>query len=193
MPAGSSAAALTGSQAAALIAMVLRFALGRQDDEAPALHLLLAECEGLRHELLALADADMAAYGAVVATLAMPKATPAAQTARTLAMQQAFKGATETPYAIAAQAVTVMQLVEPAVAAASRTVASDATTALLLANGAVASALLTVRVNLRAIRDEDFVATWSAKANSLEAARSTTYASAQLACEAALGMDLQSL
>ena len=157
------------------------------------LRTYLDESEALRHRLLALADADMAAYGAVVKTFAMPKTTPAAQTARTLAMQQALKGATETPYEIAAHSISVMQLIEPTATTASRPVASDATTALFLANGAALSALLSVRVNLRAIRDAAFVATWSAKADRLEAARGVTYAAAQLACESALGMDLQSL
>ncbi len=93
------------------------------------LRTYLDESEALRHRLLAVADADMAAYGAVVKTFAMPKTTPAAQTARTLAMQQALEVATETPYEIVAHSISVMQLIEPTATTASRPVASDATTA----------------------------------------------------------------
>jgi formiminotetrahydrofolate cyclodeaminase len=198
-PAGVSAAALTGSQAAALVTMVMRIALAKQvaaEPNAPAgesLDQALEIVEASRRHLLALADDDMAAYNAVSVALAMPKTTPAEHTARALAVQQALKGAAATPYAVAEESMKIMAMIEPAAALASRMVASDVVTALYLADACCRSALLAVRVNLGALRDEEFVAGWSTRINQLEQKRAAVYATAQLACEAALGLDLYAL
>jgi formiminotetrahydrofolate cyclodeaminase len=191
-PAGGSAAAVVGSQAAALVSLVIRFTLGKPDfaGVAPELERSLAQSEALRRRLLALADEDAAAFEGVIAAYAMAKEPPEAKAARSAAIQTALKGATITPFTTAEQCLAVMQLIGPVVEVANPTVAGDGVTALLLVNGALGSSLANVRVNLQTIRDQAFVEEWAAKADKLTDAVSAAYVAAQLACEAAMGTSL---
>jgi formiminotetrahydrofolate cyclodeaminase len=183
---------VVGSQAAALVSLVIRFTLGKPDfaGAAPELERSLAQSEALRQRLLALADEDAAAFERVIAAYAMPKAPRDAKAARSAAIQTALKGATITPFTTAEQCLAVMQLIGPVVEVANPTVAGDGVTALLLVNGALGSSLANVRVNLRAIRDQAFVEEWAAKADRLTDEVAALYVAAQLACEAALGAPL---
>src|SRR5207249_9840067 len=75
-PGGGSAAALAGTLAAALVAMVARLTIGRKayapvDAQARD---ILAEAEQLRAELRRLVDGDAAAYAGVSQAYKIPKA-----------------------------------------------------------------------------------------------------------------------
>ena len=74
-PGGGAAAALTGSQAAALLSMVVNFTVGRKKYAAieEEMRGYLQRTEAIRAELLALADKDAEAFGAVTACYGMPR------------------------------------------------------------------------------------------------------------------------
>ncbi len=78
----------------------------------------------------------------------------------------------------------------PVGAKGNTNVVSDAATALYLAYGALKSALVNVNVNLKFIKDEAFVAEWSAKRDTLLVATAAAYAAAQAAIETTLGVSL---
>ncbi|MEZ4863945.1 MAG: cyclodeaminase/cyclohydrolase family protein [Caldilineaceae bacterium] len=191
-PGGGGAAAVTGSHAAALLSMVINFTLGNKKYAAVEAEMqhLLQQSEQLRHDLLALADRDVEAFNAVAACYAMPKATDAEKTQRTEALQVALEGAATTPFTTAEKCLAVLHLAKPVGAQGNANVVSDAATALYLANAALYSALVNVNINLKFIKDAAYVATWSAKRDTLMAEAQAAYSAGLAACAQTLGIDL---
>lgn len=191
-PGGGGAAALTGGQAAALLSMVINFTLGNKKYAAveAVMQGYLEQSETLRHALLALADQDVAAFNAVAACYAMPKATDNEKTIRTAALQTALKRAAQTPFTTAERCLEVMRLVEPVGRQGNTNVVSDAATALYLAQAALQSALVNVNINLKFIKDEAFVADYTTRRDTLLADAATVYAKGKAACEAVLEVAL---
>jgi formiminotetrahydrofolate cyclodeaminase len=191
-PGGGGAAALTGSQAAALVSMVINFTVGKKKyaEVEAEMQGYLAHSEVLRGELLAAVDADAAAFDAVAATYTLPKETEAEKTARTAAMQAALKHAAAVPFTVAEQCLEIMKLAAPVGAKGNTNVVSDAATALYLAFAALKSAIVNVNVNLKFIKDEAFVAAWTAKVDGFLAEADAAYAAAKVAIEGTLGVTL---
>jgi len=191
-PGGGGAAALTGAQAAALLSMVINFTIGNKryaDVEAVMREHLTTSTE-LRHHLTTLADRDIEAFNAVAACYTMPRSTDAEKAERTAAMQTALKGATRVPFQIAEACLDVLRLAEPVGAQGNRNVVSDAATALYLAHAALHSALVNVNINLKLIKDADFINEWSARRNALQTDAEMTYQRAVAACEQTLEISL---
>ena len=191
-PGGGGAAALTGSQAAALISMVINFTVGRKKyaEVEAEFYGYLARSEELRRNLLAEVDADAAAFDAVSATYTMPKETDEEKAARTAALQAALKHAAAVPYGVAEQSLEIMQLAEPVGAKGNSNVVSDAASALYLAYSALKCALVNVNINLKFIKDEAFVSEWAAKTADMLARADEAYAAARRAIEGTLGVEL---
>ena len=191
-PGGGGAAAVTGSQAAALLSMVINFTLGNKKyaDVADAMSGYLQQSEVLRADLLALADRDVEAFTAVSACYGMPRTTDEEKAARTAALQTALKGATEVPFITAEKCLELLRLTEPVGRQGNSNVVSDAGTALYLARAAMQSALINVNINLKFIKDDAYVAEWSAKRDALLTESTTVFAAAKAACEATLGVTL---
>lgn len=191
-PGGGGAAALTGSHAAALVSMVINFTVGNKKYAAveTAMQQLLVQSEELRNELLALADRDVEVFNAVSACYAMPKESDTEKAARTEALQHALKAAAEVPFTVAEKCLLVLQLAAPVGQMGNSNVVSDAGVAMYLANAALYSALINVNINLKFIKDADYVATWSAKRDALLAAAAVAYAAARTACTTTLGVEL---
>ncbi|MCE7988225.1 MAG: methenyltetrahydrofolate cyclohydrolase [Caldilinea sp. CFX5] len=191
-PGGGGAAAITGSQAAALISMVINFTVGNKKYAAveAAMQSWLSQSEALRNELLTLADRDVEVFTTVSACYAMPKESDAEKAARTAALQSALKAAAEVPFTVAEKCLAVLRLAAPVGEKGNANVVSDAGVAMYLANAALYSAIINVNINLKFIKDSDYVATWSAKRDALLAEAATAYAAARTACAATLGVDL---
>lgn len=191
-PGGGGAAAITGSQAAALLSMVINFTIGNKKYAAveAQMHEHLRTSEELRHTLLDLADRDVEAFKAVSACYGMPKSTEDEKIARTAAMQKALKGAAVVPFQIAEACAQLLELAEPVGADGNRNVVSDAATALYLARAGLHSALVNVNINLKFIKDQDFVATWSAKRDALLQRSERAYRQSLAVCETTLGIPL---
>jgi formiminotetrahydrofolate cyclodeaminase len=191
-PGGGGAAAISGSQAAALVSMVINFTLGQKKYAAveQAMQAYLQQSETLRLELLALADHDVEAFSAVAACYTMPRATDNEKMARTTALQAALKGATQAPLVTAEKCLAILYLVEPVGRQGNANVISDAAAALYLAEAALHCALINVSINLKLIKDEAFVAEWSAKRDQLLADAASALAAGKAACATSLGMTL---
>lgn len=189
-PGGGGAAAVVGSQAAALVSMVINFTLGKKKYAAveDQFRGILARSEALRGELLALADADAAAFDGVSATYSMPKETEEQAAARTAALQAALKHAAEIPFITAEKCLEVIELAAPVGAGGNTNVVSDAGTAIYLAQAAVLAGLLNVNVNLKLIKDPGFVEEWGAKRDGLLGRTLAAAEAARAACTATLGV-----
>lgn len=191
-PGGGGAAALTGAQAAALLSMVVRFTLDNKKfaHVQEEMEAYLARTEALRMEFVGLADADVKAFQAVAACYGMPRSTDEEKAARTAAMQKALKGATETPFETAEKCLAVLQLAAPIGAKGNPNVVSDAATALYLGQAALFSALVNVNINLKFIKDAEYVEQWIAQRDALLLRAETAYAAAKQACEQTLELTL---
>ena len=189
-PGGGAAAALTGSQAAALLSMVLNFTVGRKKYAGVEEKMwgYLQCTEAIRAELLGLADEDSAAFGAVAACYALPRSTDEEKAARNVAMQTALKGAAEVPLAIAALCADILKLTQPIAEKGNANVVSDAATAAHLAYAALHSALVNVNVNLKFLKDSAYVAAGRERVEAVTADAERYYAAARAACTKTLGI-----
>ena len=151
-PGGGSAAALAGTLAAALVAMVARLTIGRKAYAAVDKRArdILVEAEALRGELRRLVDEDAAVYAAVSRAYRIPKDDP--QRARSV--DDALLGAARVPAEVARRASRVLELAEELQKIGNKNARSDAEVADGLAVAAIAGAEENVRVNLAAMSDQ---------------------------------------
>ncbi len=147
-PGGGAAVAVTGAQAAALLAMVERLS----SEEGAQ----LARLDAVRELFLALAKRDGEAFEAVMAAYKRPKATGDEKKKRAEAVQTALKGATEVPLETMQALEELFGLADAVVAGAKPTVASDAGIAAELLGSAMKAARFNVLVNLKYLKDPAF-------------------------------------
>ncbi len=187
-PGGGGAAAFVGSQAAALLSMVLNFTVGRKKyaHVEAEMQAILTRTEELRAELLQMVEQDAEAFGAVAACYTMPRTTDEEKAARSAAMQAGMKGAAKVPFRVAEKCLELMKLAEPVAVAGNANVVSDAATSIYLALAGLNSGLLNVEINLKYIKDSQFNQEWADKVADLRAAAADAYTTAAAACSATL-------
>lgn len=169
VPGGGSASAVAGALAASLGAMVAGLTAGKAGYEAVSDEAegLVGQAEGLQARLLRAAVDDAAAFDAVMAAMALPKATDEEKAARREAMQAALKGAADAPIAAAKACVEAGTLCLRLLAVGNKNASSDAAVGALLAATGAEGALLNVAINLGSIKDEVYVASARDAANQL--------------------------
>lgn len=151
VPGGGSAAALAGTLAGALVAMVARLTIGRKayaavDERARAIR---DEADALRAELRRLVDDDAAAYTRVSAAYRVPKDDPG----RSAGVDAALLGAAVTPLDVVRRAVRLGELAREIGAIGNKNARSDAKVAEELARTAVRGAVENVRVNVASMSE----------------------------------------
>ena len=148
-PGGGSAAALAGTLAAALVAMVARLTIGRKayaPVEARAKEIL-SEAEQLRTRLRRLVDEDAASYELVNKAYKIPKDDPG----RTSSIDNALIAASRPPQQVVQAAEQVKRLAEEIGMIGNKNASSDARVAEMLADAARAGAAENVTVNLAGV------------------------------------------
>jgi glutamate formiminotransferase/formiminotetrahydrofolate cyclodeaminase len=151
VPGGGSAAALAGTLAAALVAMVARLTIGRKayaTVEGRAKEIL-TEADRLRGELRRMVDEDAVAYSGVSQAYKIPKDDPA----RGPAVDAALVAAARTPAEVAKRAARVLVLAKEIETIGNTNAASDARVASLLAGAAIEGAVENIKVNVAAMSD----------------------------------------
>jgi formiminotetrahydrofolate cyclodeaminase len=159
-PGGGSAATLVGALAAALCAMVARITLA-SPKHAPVhaqAGAIAAEADTLRQRFMELRGADEAAFGAVVAAQALPRATDADKAIRTAALQHALVGAAEAPLDTAGVATRTLALARRTGELGNTHVMSDVECALRFARAAFDASVINVEVNHHYIKDAAVIA-----------------------------------
>ncbi len=154
-PGGGSAAALTGSMAAALASMVARLTLGKSgyEDVQQEIETLLHSTETLRARFEQLMTADIEAYGRLSACFKMPRVTGEQKAARTNAIQGQLVEAAQVPLEMAECAAELTQCCVRIAEIGNKNVLSDVATGAMLAAGAGNGAAWMVRTNLKAMKD----------------------------------------
>lgn len=150
-PGGGSAAALAGTLAAALVAMVARLTIGKKAyaEVEPRVREILAEADTLRAELRRLVDEDAAVYAGVSRAYKIPKDDPT----RSAAVDDALLAAARTPAEVAKRARRVQELAGEIGTIGNKNAMSDARVAGLLAGTAIDGALENIKVNVAAMSD----------------------------------------
>jgi glutamate formiminotransferase/formiminotetrahydrofolate cyclodeaminase len=151
-PGGGSAAALAGTLAAALVAMVARLTIGKKayagvDAQARE---ILAEAEQLRGELRRLVDEDAAAYAGVSQAYKIPKADPH----RAQAIDDALLAAARPPADVVKHGRRLLALAQTIEHIGNKNAVSDARVAGMLAKTAIDGATENVNANLAAVSDQ---------------------------------------
>ena len=145
-PGGGSAAALAGTLAAALVAMVARLTVGRKayaavDAQAQE---ILAEAERLRAELRQLVDEDATAYTGVGRAYKIPKNDPT----RAQAIDEALAAAARPPAEVVKRGRRLLALAQTIEQIGNKNAVSDARVAGMLAKTAIDGATENVNANL---------------------------------------------
>jgi formiminotetrahydrofolate cyclodeaminase len=158
-PGGGAVAAVAGALAAAMVGMTARLTIGRPRYATvqPEVEALAGASDAARLSLLDLAEADAAAYDAVVAAMRLPRGDAETTAARTTALQAALVDATRVPAAVAAECQTVLAQAEQAAAITNVHALGDVATAALLAEAAMRAAAIQAELNLAGITDAAFV------------------------------------
>ena len=156
-PGGGSASARGGTLAAALVAMVARLTEGRttSDQAAALVHETLTAANAGQAELLDLVTLDADAYGAVVRARRMPRESDEERSARTAALADANRVATDVPLRTARAGMGVLEIAEPLVAVGNPNAISDLGVAAPLAAACVKGGVLNVRINLPSLAPDD--------------------------------------
>jgi formiminotetrahydrofolate cyclodeaminase len=159
-PGGGSVAALSGALGAALLSMVCNLTLGkkRYADVQEDIEALVEKTEALRHRLTDLLEEDVEVFTGVSAAYKMPRKPPEARAARSAAIQEALKAATQVPLEVAKACVDVIELCTQTAEQGNQGAVSDAGVAVLMAEAGLRSAALNVIINIHAIKDEVFSA-----------------------------------
>jgi formiminotetrahydrofolate cyclodeaminase len=158
-PGGGSVAALSGALGASLVAMVCRLTIAKKGYEMVSAEMesILPRAEQLQRDLRDLMQADTDAYARVMDAYQLPKQTDAEKTARTRAIQDALKHASDIPLRVAELCVQVLELARPVAEKGNKNAASDGGVGALMAEAGLRGAALNVSINLGAITDELFV------------------------------------
>ncbi|MEB3299646.1 MAG: glutamate formimidoyltransferase [Candidatus Sericytochromatia bacterium] len=155
VPGGGCAAAYAGAMGAALVGMVGALTEGRKGFEGVAVTAenLREQGADLSSSLLRVVAEDAGAFDRVMEGFRMPKSTEEERQARTTALEEANRGATEVPLAAAREALAAAELALSALGHGVPQAASDAGCGALLSLAAVEGALLNVAINLGGLAD----------------------------------------
>ena len=169
-PGGGSAAAAAGALAASVVCMVSRLTEGKPGYEAVHARMgqIAARAEELRLQLLSDVQKDAESYDGYRAALRLPKDTEEQKAHRLGTMQEALKDACNVPLDIAKASLEALRMARELVESGLAKAASDSMAAALIARAAALGAAGNIRMNLRDIRDAQFVAKMESDCEAME-------------------------
>ncbi|MFE4544589.1 cyclodeaminase/cyclohydrolase family protein [Arthrobacter sp. NPDC056727] len=168
-PGGGAAAALHAAQGAALVAMVARFSTGgKYEQHAETTSRIIAAADQLIGETLGLADADEAAFKAVIASYKLPSESDPEREARAAAIDAALGQAAEPPARLIRLSGAVVDLAAELLDIANPNVISDIAAAADAARAAATTARVNIDINVVAIKDAQARAALAEQTDGLE-------------------------
>ena len=157
-PGGGSISAYLGSLGAALGTMVANLSSHKAgwDDRWEEFSKWAENGQQIKDELLGLVDEDTAAFNRVMAAFSLPKATEEEKAARSQAIQEATRFATEVPFRTMQRSFDSFELIKAMAETGNPNSVSDAGVGALCARSAVIGAFLNVKINVAGLRDREF-------------------------------------
>ncbi len=171
-PGGGSVSAYMGALAASLGTMVANLTGGKAayDDEWEKFSDVAVHGQQLKNELLHLVDEDTNAFNKIMNAFGLPKKTDEEKAARSAAIQDATKFATEVPFHTMQKAFETFDVCRAMVEWGNPASVTDGGVGALAARSAVMGAHLNVKINASSLKDEAFKNDILAKATEIEAA-----------------------
>ncbi len=169
-PGGGSVSSFCGALGVALAQMVANLTLGKKEyqDVQDEMKNICVKADEIKKELMRLIDKDAEAFSEFMDALKLPKDTDEQNEYRQSIMQKSLKSSASVPMEIAEISYKVMDLAEIALEKGNKNAFTDAAIAGILSRSAVLSAILNVRINLKSIKDEQFVQRLESKCIELE-------------------------
>jgi len=170
-PGGGSVSAYMGALAASLGTMVANLTGGKAayDDEWQKFSDVAVKGQALKTELLHLVDEDTNAFNKIMNAFGLPKRTDEEKAARSAAIQEATKFATEVPFHTMQKSFEAFEVCRAMVEWGNPASVTDGGVGALAARSAVMGAHLNVKINASSLKDETFKNDILAKAADLEA------------------------
>ncbi|SDW75543.1 glutamate formiminotransferase / formiminotetrahydrofolate cyclodeaminase [Lutibacter oricola] len=165
-PGGGSISAYVGTLGVSLGTMVANLSAHKAgwDDKWEFYSKWAEKGQAYKNELLFLVDEDTNAFNKIIDGFRLPKGTAEEKEARTKAIQNATKYATEIPLQVMETAYNSMEVMEAMLNEGLQTSLSDAGVGALCARTAVIGAYYNVRINAKDIKDKVFAEEILAKA-----------------------------
>jgi glutamate formiminotransferase/formiminotetrahydrofolate cyclodeaminase len=157
-PGGGSISAYIGALGAALAAMVANLSSHKAgwDERWEEFSDWAVKAQAIKEDLLALVDEDTAAFNRVMEAFGLPKGTDEEKAARTAAIQEATKYATEVPFRTMQRAFDSFEVIKAMAEQGNPNSVSDAGVGALCARSAVMGAYLNVKINAAGLEDRKF-------------------------------------
>ncbi len=170
-PGGGSVAAYVGALGVALGTMVANLSAHKRgwDERWSEFSDWAVKGEKLRRELLFLVDEDTRAFDRILLAFGLPKGNDVEKAARKAAIEEATKGAINTPLRTMEVCVESMALMNAMAATGLEASVSDAGVGALCARTGAIGAYLNVRINCAGLGDEAFKKQVITKAERLKA------------------------
>lgn len=150
-PGGGSAAALQAATGCALMSMVANYTAGnlKYKDYEKKVSEILRKSEESRKRLQGLIDADVEAYGKLSKVMK--------ETEDAVKLDAAYKEAVEPPYEICKIAADCLKLCKELADCGNKNLITDTAIAVICLEGAFFAAKYNVYINLKYIKDMDFI------------------------------------
>ena len=158
-PGGGSASALAGALGASLLTMVAQLPQPRATTQADVERLAAVgtRCAELSEDLTVLVDRDSEAYEEVMAAYRLPKETEETKAFRAAMIQRALRAATKTPLDVMRACVEAIDHGAIVATLGNANASSDVQVALELLRAGLRGAGYNVQINLRGIKDAEYV------------------------------------
>lgn len=157
-PGGGSVSGIAAAFAASMAAMVGNLTIGKKKyrDVEEQVTALRDRALGLMSTFENLVEEDISQFGKFMEAYRLPKSTEEEKQHREGVLQQALKGATETPLKVARACVELLELVCELAPIGNTMAISDAGVAAYLAEAALYAVLLNVDINVPMIKERGF-------------------------------------
>lgn len=159
-PGGGSISAYLGALGAALAAMVANLSSHKAgwDERWEEFSDWAVKAQEMKEDLLRLVDEDTESFNRVMAAFGLPKGTDEEKAARTAAIQEATRYATEVPFRTMERACDSFEVIRAMAEHGNPNSVTDAGVGALCARSAVIGAFLNVKINAAGLKDKDFAA-----------------------------------
>lgn len=170
-PGGGNVSAMVACMGNAMVSMVANLTSGKEKyaEYQSQVDELLAKSKDIMTRLEDLVDADMQVFGKFMAAIKMPKETDEDKKARSAAMEEASKTASDVPLEIAVTCVEILEIAVSLAAYGNKSAISDVGVGAYIAEASMEGALLSVDINLGGIKDQEYVKMATEKRDNLRA------------------------
>jgi glutamate formiminotransferase/formiminotetrahydrofolate cyclodeaminase len=169
-PGGGSISAYLGSLGAALATMVANLSSHKRgwDERWKEFSDWAEKGQFFKDQLLRLVDEDTNAFNGIMNAFSLPKTTDAEKAARTAAIQDATRYATEVPFRVMEASLASMEVIRAMAEIGNPNSVSDAGVGALAARSAVMGAYLNVKINAAGLTDKTFAGDIIAKGKTIQ-------------------------